>query len=252
MGISVLVVDDDLPSARAIASLLERAECSVLTSTDPESAIALALDAGVDMVTLDIRMPALDGFEVLSLVRSHEHSRRARSVPVVAITGEVGAEARARTLAGGFAAHLGKPVLVNALQEALGHVASLRAQPSLSRYSVDQAGITGRVERMLRGGDGQAAQAVAGLALAIEQQGVELLRAVLLHGHRGEFQEAIDGVARLVDMGEAVGALHFCALAGDLIAALDARTGFERPAVLLRAELDRIVYTLREQVLTRP
>ena len=128
MSIRAVVVDDDLPSARAIGRLLEEAGCTVQICTDPVSAIPAALEAGVDVVTLDIRMPRLDGFEVLSLIRSHEHSRRAPSVPVVAVTGSVTPADRASAIASGFAAHVAKPVALEDLQGMLETVRTLHSE----------------------------------------------------------------------------------------------------------------------------
>jgi CheY-like chemotaxis protein len=78
MNFRAVVVDDDAASARAIALLLEQAGCRVGVCTDAEAAIELALETGVDLVSLDLKMPRLDGYEVLSLIRSHEHTRRAQ------------------------------------------------------------------------------------------------------------------------------------------------------------------------------
>ena len=245
-----LVVDDDASSASAIGQLLSQAGCSVSLCTDPESAITIALDLGVDLVSLDIRMPRLDGFEVLSLIRSHEYSRRWPSVPVIAITGNVSNEDKAQAIAAGFAAHLGKPVLLEDLQLALRTVETLRDKPHHTRYSADQAAITSRLGHLLAGARSEVASAVAGLALAMEQQGAELLRQMLESAYRRDIGAASEAAARLADVASAVDADHFASLCNAFIAALDCDSAaFERSAVLARAELDRIVYTLRERVL---
>jgi CheY-like chemotaxis protein len=250
MVIEALVVDDDPASARAVGKLLEQAGCRVRICTDPESAIAIALGSGVDVVSLDIKMPRLDGFEVLSLIRSHEHSRRAPSLPVIAITGNVTNEDKSHAIASGFAAHLGKPVLLDDLQMVLGNVQALRSDLYRTRYTVDQEAIAGRLDHMLSGGDSEASQAITGLALAMEQQGTELLGQMLKSAYQRDFETAAEVATRLADVGDAIGARHFASLFGSFIGSLanDGRP-FERQAVLARAELDRIVYTLRERVL---
>lgn len=245
-----VVVDDHPSSAAAIGRLLEQAGCSVSLCTEPESAIAVALDLGVDVVSLDIKMPRLDGFEVLSLIRSHEYSRRTPSVPVIAVTGNVSNEDKALAIAAGFAAHLGKPVLLEDLQRALRTVEALRAELYRTRYAVDQRAIAARLDHLLAGGAGEAAGAVAGLALAMEQQGSELLRQMLESAYRRDSEAASEAATRLADVGSAVGADHFSALCTAFIEALGRdNAAFERQAVLARAELDRIIYTLRERVL---
>ncbi|MBE0549061.1 MAG: response regulator [Rubrivivax sp.] len=250
MDIHAVVVDDNSASARAIARLLEQATCRVTVCTDPESAIAIALEAGVDMVSLDITMPRLDGFEVLSLIRSHEHSRRAPSVPVIAITGSTSSEDKAHALASGFAAHLGKPVALRDLKLVLGRVQTLRGDLYRTRYTVDQEAIAGRLVHLLSSAASEVSPAVAGLALAMEQQGTELLRRMLVSAYAHDFEAAAEAATRLADVGEALGAGHFASLCASFVASLGADSPrFERQAVLVRAELDRIVYTLRERVL---
>ena len=115
---NVVVVDDDVASATATARLLGKIGCRTRICTDALGAAALALEDDVDLVGLDLGMPSLDGYEVLTLIRSHEQTRRSPSVPVVAITGRVSAQDRAQALAVGFAAYLAKPVTLAALRDA--------------------------------------------------------------------------------------------------------------------------------------
>jgi CheY-like chemotaxis protein len=250
MGIKVLVVDDDWASARAIGQLLEAVDCRVVVCTDPDSAIPIALESGVDLVSLDIKMPRLDGYDVLSLIRSYEHSRRAPSVPVIAITGNVTIEDKAQAIASGFAAHLGKPVSLVDIQAVLGNVTALRSDIYRARYSVDQGAIAGRLNDVLESASADASQAVAGLALAIEAQGADLLRQMLDSAYHRDFEGAADAAARLADAGEAIGGSHFAHLCRSFVEALgEDGSSFERHGVLARAELDRIIFTLRERVL---
>jgi CheY-like chemotaxis protein len=250
MDISAVVIDDDFASARAIGRLLEQAGCRVSICTDPEHGLGVALESGVDVVSLDIKMPLLDGFEVLSLIRSHEHSRRAPSVPVIAITGDVTNDDKALAIASGFAAHIGKPVALEDLRAVLGRVEALRSDLYRTRYTVDQEAIAGRLDHVLSSADSEVSQAIAGLALAMEQQGAQMLRQMLQSAFGRDFEAAAEAAARLADVGEAIGARHFASLCGSFIESLGTDgASFVQQAVLTRAELDRVVYTLRERVL---
>lgn len=252
MDIRAVVVDDDPSSARAITKLLQQVGCEVQTCTDPVSAVEIALDSDVDVVSLDIKMPRLDGFEVLSLIRSHEHSRRVPSVPVIAITGSVAMEDKAFAISSGFASHVGKPVMLHDLQAMLDTVAALRGSLYRTRYSADQEAIAARVDQLMSGAAAaDDSQAVTGLALAMEQQGADLMRQMLTGAYQRDFEAAAAAAARLGGVGEAIGASHFAALCGRFIESLGKDSArFERQAVLARAELDRVVYTLRERVLS--
>ncbi len=250
MSPKAIVVDDDAASASVIAKLLARAGCEVSVCTDAEQAVAMALDGDIDFVSLDLTMPALDGYQVLTLLRSHEHTRRLPSLPVITITGKVSAEDRAASLSAGFAAHLGKPVLLGDLKQALEVALTLRGELYRTRYSVDQARIEERLQAMLSRANANRLGSVAGLALAVEQQGSEVLVQSLADAYAGRVAQAVDGVEPLATLVETIGATHLRSLCQDFTAALFAAPPtFERAAVLARAELDRVIYTLREQAL---
>ena len=66
----VLVIDDD-PAARAITRrLLEREGYSVIEAADGETGLRLAMEHRPDLITLDILMPGMDGWAVLSALKA--------------------------------------------------------------------------------------------------------------------------------------------------------------------------------------
>jgi signal transduction histidine kinase/FixJ family two-component response regulator len=62
---SVLIVDDDRSIVRLCQRLLERAAFKVFASTDPLEAIKILEARKIDMLLSDIRMPVMDGFELI-------------------------------------------------------------------------------------------------------------------------------------------------------------------------------------------
>lgn len=68
-GASVLIVDDDRSIVRLCQRLLERASYSVLASTDPLEALKILNETKVDLLLADIRMPVMDGFELIERAR---------------------------------------------------------------------------------------------------------------------------------------------------------------------------------------
>lgn len=246
----VIVIDDDATSASVIAKLLRRLGCEVTACTDARHALPLALGGDVDLVSLDLTMPGLDGQQALSLIRSHEHSTRSASVPVIAVTGRVTPDDRADALADGFAAHLGKPVMLDDLRAALARALTLRSDLHRTRYTEDRE----RIEAAMRGfrdraGDG-GLHAAAGMALAIEQQGRAALQRALRLAFAGHADAARTPLLDYVRVAEALGAQHLKACLTQLLDHLQGEEpdALETAAVLARAELDRVVYTLREQV----
>ena len=47
--------------------MLRRMGCNVSVTADPQAAVELALSGQLDLVCLDIGMPYLDGYQVLTL-----------------------------------------------------------------------------------------------------------------------------------------------------------------------------------------
>lgn len=250
MDIHALVVDDDRASAQAIAQLLRQSGCIVTVSTQPLHAVELALAPQVDLVCLDIAMPELSGFEVLSLIRSHEYTRRSPNVPVMAITGHVSDDDRAASIAAGFAAHVNKPVTPESLDSGIATVAALRDALCRTRHSCDQEAILARIAQLQGREPAGPAHAVAGLALALEQQGAAHLGATLRLAYAGADDEALHSCARLAQAAEALDAHHLAGLCHELAGSVGLGAArFEPAAVLVRAELDRVVSSLREGAL---
>jgi signal transduction histidine kinase/CheY-like chemotaxis protein len=119
----VLVIDDDPdwgPIVRAAVGSAEGrlARMRVRVEREPTVAIAAARVRPPAIILLDLRLPAIDGVEVLRLLREDE---RTLAVPIIVVSGRDDALA---TLALGATAALVKPVrpdqLVAAIESALG------------------------------------------------------------------------------------------------------------------------------------
>jgi two-component system alkaline phosphatase synthesis response regulator PhoP len=65
----VLVVDDDLDILNLLKSVLEAYRFVVETATNGQEAIERTRAAGLDGIFMDLRMPVLDGFEALAILR---------------------------------------------------------------------------------------------------------------------------------------------------------------------------------------
>jgi len=79
----VMVVDDD-PNARdLLASTVRREGYRVIKATDGEAALALAREWHPDVITLDVLMPRMDGWAVLTAIKSDPELAE---IPVVIVT----------------------------------------------------------------------------------------------------------------------------------------------------------------------
>jgi CheY-like chemotaxis protein len=254
MRLRVIVVDDEPASAAALAGLLRHLRCEVTSFTGAARALPSMLAPDVDLVCLDLRMPGLDGRQALTLIRSHEYSARSPSVPVIAVSGRVTSDDRAQALADGFAAFLAKPVLVARLRVVLGRAMLLRDHLQRTRYTVDRHRLEERLGALQRAGTLPALQAAAGLALAFEQEGRTTLLQALQGAHAGDLASTRRVLLAFAATSENLGALKLAAtlrIAADWFEQGSQDDGVTA-AVMARAELDRVVFTLREQVRPDP
>jgi signal transduction histidine kinase/ActR/RegA family two-component response regulator len=103
----VLVVDDNPDAAEMLAEALAEAGHEVRTAGDGPSALRLVDTFPPNIAFLDIGLPAMDGYELASLLRRVPNLAH---TPLVAITGYAQDHDRQRALASGFSEHLAKPL----------------------------------------------------------------------------------------------------------------------------------------------
>ena len=117
--ISVLVVDDEAGIALLCKRLLTRAGFEVTAMTDPRQAVEYLQSHRADLLLVDIRMPEVDGFEVIA----HAH-RSQPEIAVLVMTGFGTVETAIRALREGVDGILLKPFergseLIESVQQAL-------------------------------------------------------------------------------------------------------------------------------------
>ena len=77
----VLVVDDEANVRKVIAALLEQAGYAASAASSAEEALELVRSLDPDLVLTDLRMPAMDGLDLLAHLR-----RSFPEIPVVLLT----------------------------------------------------------------------------------------------------------------------------------------------------------------------
>jgi CheY-like chemotaxis protein len=110
----ILVVDDNVDAADALAMLLRLSGHDAVTAFDGVEALGLAENFRPDIVLLDIGMPRLDGYGTARAMRAEPWGR---DLTLVALTGWGQPKDRDRTVEAGFDAHLVKPVATERLME---------------------------------------------------------------------------------------------------------------------------------------
>lgn len=102
-GPRILVVEDDAASREAVAAILSIKGYRVVAVGTAEAAVESARRDVPDLVLLDLRLGAADGFEVLERIRSF------LDVPVIILSGRVTPEEKALGLRMGADDYVGKP-----------------------------------------------------------------------------------------------------------------------------------------------
>jgi PAS domain S-box-containing protein len=113
---TALVVEGDANSAELIRVQLEGEGFEVLHADTAESALVIAAERPLSLITLDIMLPHLDGWELLSRLKELPDLRR---IPVVIISI---LPDHTKGFALGAAAVMQKPISRQELSEALGHI----------------------------------------------------------------------------------------------------------------------------------
>ena len=102
---SVLIVDDDKFNLEFLSSLLGQ-EYSVHMTKSGHTALDMAMEFIPDLILLDIIMPDIDGFNVLSMLKKSE---KTKNIPVIIITGLENIEDEAKGLDLEAADYIHKP-----------------------------------------------------------------------------------------------------------------------------------------------
>ena len=131
----ILIVEDELPVARQIASALTEAGHDPRRVHNGEAALEEATRGPFDLIVLDIRLPGIDGFEVLRRLRAQHLASR-----VLLLTARGAVDDRVTGLQLGADDYLPKPF---AMQELVARVRALgRRYPEEPSMSLRVADLT--------------------------------------------------------------------------------------------------------------
>jgi DNA-binding response OmpR family regulator len=102
----ILVVEDEMPVARAMLLLLMQAGCKTQVATTGAMALQMAQENHFDLITLDIDLPDADG---LSLCRRLKKSPALSEVPVIFVTARLSNQDMLDGLEAGAVDYITKP-----------------------------------------------------------------------------------------------------------------------------------------------
>ena len=110
----VLIVDDNPNMSTLLSEILEIFDCKGHYADDGNQALNMLEEDKYDMVFTDVRMPNMDGFELLESIKTLHPD-----VPVVIITGYSVADSQSRLLSEKADGFLSKPFKVDEIQSLL-------------------------------------------------------------------------------------------------------------------------------------
>ena len=106
MPATVLVVDDEIHMRRLVARILELAGYQVLEAANGREALRLIEATPPDVITCDISMPGMSGFDLLAAIKAMPS---AAAIPVIMLTALGQNKDISRAMALGAAAYISKP-----------------------------------------------------------------------------------------------------------------------------------------------
>lgn len=173
----ILVCDDSIADVRYLVSLLESfGYRGIATVTDPREVMPLLAQQSFDLMLLDIKMPHLDGIEIIQLVRQ---AYSGAELPILVITGAESTRTRNEALQAGANDYLAKPIdpvemslrAKNLLLIRLSHKANQAIQDNLEREVVAR---TAKLDMLIENG----------LLMAMTRERTTLIRHTLFEGQR--------------------------------------------------------------------
>uniref|UniRef100_A0A7I4B0D7 histidine kinase n=1 Tax=Physcomitrium patens TaxID=3218 RepID=A0A7I4B0D7_PHYPA len=129
-GLHILVAEDNIVNQRVAVTLLQKWGHTTVLACNGQEAVEKSAEEDFDLILMDVQMPVLDGFQATTKIREMESNRdpsrgkRARFMPVVAMTAHAMSGDAERIISAGMDGYISKPLNAKKLQELLQAVAS--------------------------------------------------------------------------------------------------------------------------------
>ena len=140
---SILIVDDEPINAEILANALQQ-DYWVHIAPSGAKALDILNKHTVDLILLDIRMPGMDGFEVLRKLKADE---RTAKIPVMFVTGEDSTDDELKGLQLGAVDYVRKPYRVPLATARIAVQIELKVKNDLLEEMASADGLTGIANR---------------------------------------------------------------------------------------------------------
>jgi len=109
--VTLLVAEDDNSNYKLMEAILGK-EYELIHAWNGEEAVKLYNNHQPDLILTDIKMPVMDGYELVQKIRMHSNE-----IPVIAVTAYASEEDRSKISEGGFSDFVAKPINALLLKE---------------------------------------------------------------------------------------------------------------------------------------
>ena len=133
MTAKILIVDDEKAVRESLEEILKMEEYQVETVSSGEKALEIVQDGDYNLVLLDLKMPGIDGVEVM-----HQISRYAPDTKVIILTGHGTLESAIEALRSGAEDYMLKPYESSAILDSIGRALSKNAQKKRKELLIEQ------------------------------------------------------------------------------------------------------------------
>ncbi len=109
---TILLVEDNQSNQWVFRELLKKQGHTVVNVSDGAAALQEIKNRCFDLMLLDIRLPGMNGYEVVNRIRKHEctsGARQGQRLPIIAMTGYAGDDEMKKCLEAGMNDYIAKP-----------------------------------------------------------------------------------------------------------------------------------------------
>ncbi len=145
----ILLVDDESDMRMALSNVLSRAGHEITEAGEGPAALRILEERGADLVLLDIRLPGMDGVQILRRIREKDER-----TPVIMVTGYGSVDSAVQVMQLGASSYLAKPFSNKELVETVERALSGKIPPI-------EGPLVRRLEEKVRGVPGASPAAAA-------------------------------------------------------------------------------------------
>ena len=129
----VLAAEDNPTNRKVLAALLRPLGVDLTIVEDGQAAVDHWMAEPCDLILMDIQMPGMSGLAAAEAIRAMERARRARPIPIVALSANAMSHQVNSYLAAGMTAHVAKPIEVAVLYRTIDEVIETAESASKSQ-----------------------------------------------------------------------------------------------------------------------